>query len=121
MSLFSNFLLNSFSHSLKKILYHGEGCWCPVCEASLKSFLPMGVNPRPNALCPVCRSLERHRMIWLYLKNETDLFSDCRKKMLHIAPEHCFFEKLIKMSHIDYITADLKNRAMVEMDITNIQ
>ena len=42
--------------------------------------------------------------------------------MLHIAPEACIKNKLIKLTNINYLTADLNDKnAMVKMDITNIQ
>ena len=54
----------------------GSNVTCPVCLKSFRKFLPYGrVNPRPNALCPNCLSLERHRLIWLYLKENTDFFN----------------------------------------------
>lgn len=41
------------------------GVECPVCGAKYRKFLPYGyVQPRPNALCPKCLSLERHRLLW---------------------------------------------------------
>lgn len=105
----------------KKALYAGDRFRCPICETHLRKFYPFGVVPRPNALCPICDSLERHRMIWLYFRNETNLFSPPLKKMLHIAPEGCFIKWLGDSPHIDYLTADLTDTAMVLMDITDIQ
>src|SRR3712207_361389 len=50
------------------VVYRGNAVTCPICEKSFRKFLPYGrMNPRPNALCPNCLSLERHRLIWLYL------------------------------------------------------
>jgi len=95
--------------------------FCPVCENGIESFLPFGINPRPNAQCPLCKSLERHRLIWLYFKNKTNLFKD-NLKILHIAPEHLISNKLNEMSNLDYISADLLSpSAMIQMDITAIQ
>ena len=54
--------------------YIGRGVECPVCGTRRRKFLPYGyVHSRPNALCPRCLSLERHRLLWLYLQRETDL------------------------------------------------
>jgi len=65
--------------------------------------------------------LERHRFIWLYFLRRTDLFDGRRKHFLHIAPEACFEERLGATLGDGYLTADLfDNRAMVKMDITNI-
>ena len=39
------------------------GVECPVLRREIRKFLPYGyVQPRPNALCPKCLSLERHRL-----------------------------------------------------------
>ena len=50
------------------LFYKGRGAECPVCGAKYRKFMPYGyVQPRPNALCPKCLSLERHRLLWLTL------------------------------------------------------
>lgn len=44
--------------------YRGRGVQCPVCGSQYRKFLPYGyVNARPNALCPHCLALERHRLL----------------------------------------------------------
>ena len=58
------------------LFYSGKSVSCPVCEHSYRIFLPYGrINTRPNALCPNCLSLERHRLIYLYLKEKTNFFN----------------------------------------------
>lgn len=114
-------LISKLIRFFKRTIYFGNNCYCPVCKATIRQFHPFGVNLRRNAMCPVCGSVERHRMIWLYFNSETDLFSSQGKKMLHIAPEACFVDKLMNHSQIDYLTADLTNPAMVQMDLTDIQ
>lgn len=91
---------------------------CPVCTMSRRGFNPHGLIPRPNARCPNCGALERHRFLWLFLQRRTDLFGGTRKKVLHFAPERFFAERLAKLPHLDYTTADLYNPAMVKADIT---
>lgn len=101
--------------------YRGHTKFCPVCEKSSREFLPFGRPRRKDARCPQCGALERHRLLWLYLKMRTDLFDGQSKKVLHIAPEKCFEPLLWKTLGDGYITADLYNpKAMVKMDITNI-
>ena len=56
------------------LFYRGRGVECPLCGSHYRRFLPYGyVRSRANALCPHCLSLERHRLLWLYLTRETDL------------------------------------------------
>ena len=103
------------------ILYAGNKVLCPVCNSSFRKFLPYGrINPRPNALCPSCQSLERHRLIWLYLQNETQFFKK-PLSVLHIAPEACFIKPFEKVHGEKYITADIESPlAKVKMDIHQI-
>ena len=43
----------------------GARFYCPICGAWYRSFAPFGLRGRPNARCPGCGSLERHRFLWL--------------------------------------------------------
>jgi SAM-dependent methyltransferase len=91
------------------LLLKGDNVECPVCEHSFRKFLPYGYGgraKRDNVLCPSCLTLERHRVLWLYLKQHTDFFSRPRK-MLHIAPEQPFLGRFRKKAHLDLTTADL--------------
>jgi SAM-dependent methyltransferase len=103
------------------ILYLGKAVACPICNHHYKKFLPYGrINSRENALCPSCLSLERHRLIWLYLKEKTNFFSG-KLDVLHIAPEHCFMKPFEKQHGDKYITADIESPlAKVKMDIHKI-
>lgn len=79
----------------------------PIDGKSFQKFLPYGYGKqRPNVLSPSTLSLERHRLIWLYLKNETDFFTK-KLKVLHMAPEQCFLSLFKKQKNLDYTTADL--------------
>lgn len=68
----------------------------PIDGKSFRKFLPYGYGTqRKNALSPSTLSLERHRLMWLFLKEETDFFRTNKKlKVLHIAPEQCFLKFL---------------------------
>jgi SAM-dependent methyltransferase len=61
---------------------------------------------RHNVLSPSTLSLERHRLLWLYLKNETEFFK-APLKVLHMAPEQCFLDIFKSLENLDYTTADL--------------
>ena len=96
----------------------GKAVTCPVCSRSFRRFLPYGrINPRQNALCPNCLSLERHRLIWLYLKEKSNLLTR-KQSVLHIAPEACFIPRFEAVHQNLYITADIESPlAKVKMDI----
>lgn len=103
------------------VFYTGNQVECPVCTHHYRKFLPYGrINPRENALCPHCLSLERHRLIWVYLKEKTNFFSE-KLNVLHIAPEPCFMKPFEKQHGEKYITADIESPlAKVKMDIHDI-
>ena len=91
------------------ILYRGNKVECPVCERSFSKFLSYGskVAHRENVLCPYDLTLERHRLMWLYLHRESDFFKSEKLKVLHIAPEQCFLPLFKKQKNLEYTTADL--------------
>ena len=93
----------------------------PIDGKSFKSFLPYGYGKqRNNVLSPSTLSLERHRLLWLFLKNETDFFS-APLRVLHFAPEQCFLKRFKKLSNLDYTTTDLLSPiADVKADICNL-
>ena len=97
----------------------------PIDGKSFRKFLPYGYDQqRPNVLSPGTLSLERHRLLWLYLQNETDFFKPelvSGLKVLHMAPEQCFLKRFQKLKHIDLITADLYSPIVdVKADICDL-
>lgn len=107
--------------SCSKIFYLGNKVECPICGKHYRKFLPYGyIISRENALCPNCLSLERHRLLWLYLKEKTNLFKE-DISFLHIAPELCFIPRFRKQDNIKYTTADLESPwADIHLNIENI-
>ncbi len=113
-------LVGHFFAKALSIFYLGTGVECPVCHKKYRKFLPYGRKGRDNALCPHCLALERHRLIWIYLEQQTDFFR-APQKMLHIAPEYCFMDRFESLDNLDYITADIESPlAKVKMDIHQI-
>ena len=105
---------------LISIFYTGNNVDCPICRKSFKKFFPYGREARDNALCTNCLSLERHRLIYLYLKRETSIFTK-NTQLLHIAPEACLIDIFRKSDNIEYTTADLYSPlADIKMDIHNM-
>lgn len=93
----------------------------PIDGKSFKRFLPYGYeSPRENVLSPSTLSLERHRLLWLYLQNETDFFTK-PYSVLHFAPEQAFYKRFKKLKHLNYTTTDLDSPlADVQADICNL-
>ena len=93
----------------------------PIDNKSFRSFLDYGyVVQRKNVLSPSTLSLERHRLLWLYLKNETSFFTK-PLKVLHFAPEQCFLKRFRALNNLEYTTTDLLSPiADVKADICNL-
>ena len=101
----------------------GDAFTDPIDGNSFRKFLPYGYSKqRKNALSPSTLSLERHRLMWLFLRNETSFFTSNKKlKTLHIAPEQCFLKIFKNQKNLDYITSDLESPiADVKADICNL-
>jgi len=78
-------------------------------------------------MCPRCFSLERHRLLYAYMKQESDLFNR-RARVLHFAPERCLGRRLAHFHGDGYVSADLmvhflpglEMRPTVVMSVTDI-
>lgn len=122
---------NMFARNNLSMVYHGtdrkgidngrDHVRCPCCQGTFPLFLPFGKqNPRPNALCPKCGSLERHRLLMLYLRGWTEFFSKSLR-VLHLAPEPILQDIFSGLPNIFYVSTDLNStRAMSHMDIMHI-
>ena len=103
------------------LYYKGNTYEDPIDGKKFRSFLPYGYeNPRENVLSPSTLSLERHRLLWLYLENETNFFNNALK-VVHFAPEQAFYKRFKKLKNIDYTTTDLNSPlADVKADICEL-
>lgn len=103
------------------IWYIGTRYTDPIDGKRFRSFLPYGYEKtRENVLSPSTLSLERHRLLWLYLKNKTDFFKK-PGRLLHFAPEQAFYQRFKRMKQLDYVTTDLNSPlATVKADICNL-
>ena len=93
----------------------------PIDGKSFSKFLPYGYeDQRENVLSPSTLSLERHRLLWLYLKEKTDFFT-APHKLLHFAPEQAFYKRFRNQKNLEYTTTDLNSPlADVKADICNL-
>ena len=102
--------MSLFLRPLLRVIYGGNKFTDPIDGSGYRKFLPYGYGKtlRPNALCPGTLSLERHRLLWLYLERETR-FLNQGLKVLHVAPEQVFYRKFKRFQHWDYTTTDLNS------------
>ena len=88
---------------------------CPICRYR-GFFLSSGLQNRPEAMCPQCGSVERHRLLYLAItQHERCMLAG--KNVLHFAPERCI-EGFARRAAKSYFTTDLStgNEAL---DITH--
>ncbi|MGD1945791.1 MAG: class I SAM-dependent methyltransferase [Croceivirga sp.] len=116
--------LISFSYWIRPVialLLKGNRYTDPIDGKSFRKFLPYGYeNPRENVLSPSTLSLERHRLLWLFLNQKTDFFT-APIKVLHFAPEQAFYKRFRKQHNLEYITTDLNSPlADVKADICHL-
>ncbi len=122
--MFPRPLLIKFSYMVQPLLafsLKGNRYTDPIDGKQFRKFLPYGYeNPRENVLSPSTLSLERHRLLWMFLINETDFFT-ASHKVLHFAPEQAFYKRFRKLKNLDYTTTDLNSPlADIKADICNL-
>ncbi len=107
---------------------------CPFCGGHFNTFYSAGFDfevikqlkivsagKRDNVRCPRCNSSDRERMIYLYLKDNTDYFTK-KCNVLHIAPEKNLQRVFKGIKNIKHISVDLASPlADKKMDILNLQ
>lgn len=107
-------------HTLNRTIYRGNKYYCPVCEKNYISFFPAGDNTAGNSKCPGCSSLERQRLLWLFLEKQL-LIKSRRFRLLNVAPDRAIQNKLKSLDNIDYISIDLSSGiAMQNQDLTKL-
>jgi len=101
--------------------YSGDKYTDPIDGRSFSSFLPYGYEDvRENVLSPSTLSLERHRLLWLWLTRNYKIF-DRKLEVLHFAPEQCYYDRFRESENLNYTTTDLNSPlADVHADICNL-
>jgi len=120
--------------AFKALYWFGFKYKCPFCNSHLRIFLQFGLKSdilkekqvvgggyRQNVICPICGSMDRERLLYLYLLHKTDVFAK-PKKLLHVAPEARLSNILQVNVSGSYLTADISGiDVMINMDIIDIQ
>jgi hypothetical protein len=111
----------------------GSGIECPFCGGHFRRLRPggfaypvlvenrvVGAAPRPNVVCPRCKSHDRERLLYLFIKNETRLLEE-GGRVLHVAPEPQMRAVLLRCARVSYLSADLDaTDAMVPADLLDM-
>jgi len=82
---------------------------CPCCGWRLRGFVGRwGLwTSNQDGYCPRCNSKARHRRIWLFLAERTDLTRALC--MLEVAPWWSFARRLRRMPHVKFVGLDLEH------------
>jgi SAM-dependent methyltransferase len=114
--------------------FYGKKYTCIMCGRRMRRFIPFGYDipslrelnvvggmKHQESACPYCFSINRERLIYLYMKKMTDIFSR-PMHVLHFAPERNVQKRLAQQPHIEYITADINSPwADKKMDVMQIE
>jgi SAM-dependent methyltransferase len=100
----------------RALIYAGRGRQCPCCGRHFRRFRSTGQPRRPDAACPYCNSVERHRLLTLLIRAEPELVSG---RVLHFAAEPAL-SRLIRAHAAEYVTTDLSADSDVTADIVSL-
>jgi SAM-dependent methyltransferase len=93
---------------------------CPVCGRRYR-FEAFGDPPRPAAQCPGCGALERHRLLWLFMRDEVLPIRKPSYRILHCAPEPSLEQRFRALPGVVYVSIDLSaGNVTAHMDLTNL-
>ncbi len=98
----------------RSIFFLGTRFRCPCCGWRLRAFTDDGAIFRERSLsyCPRCNSKARHRRIWLFLQEKTNLFAE-PLHLLEVSPKYCFSRRFKAMPNLGYFAVDLIRRPHV--------
>ncbi len=105
---------------------------CPFCHLRFRKLEPRGrdlpIYAEQGVVgggyrfteCPWCRSNDRERLLYLFLRRHTELFEQ-PMRVLHLAPE-ARLRRAIGRAQAEYTTADLRMSDVdLRLDVTDIQ
>lgn len=102
--------------TLRALLFIGNKYTCPCCGWKLRAFTHGGYSLKIRYLgyCPRCNSKARHRRWWLFLQQETNLFTD-HLRLFQISPNYCLSRRFITLPNIDFVGGDLHNHRNIQI------
>lgn len=107
--------------TLRSVLFLGTKYTCPCCGWHVRAFTDDNAIFRERSLsyCPRCNSKARHRRIWLFLEEKTNLFSE-RLSLFEVSPKYSFSRRFNAMPNLTYFGADLVCRPHISarLDLT---
>ena len=109
--------------AIRAVPFIGKKHVCPCCGWRLRTFTTGGssLRSRHHGYCPRCNAKARHRRVWLYLRDRTNLFTD-DVRLFHVSPKYSLSRRFVRMTNIDYVSADIASRpnVVLTMDLTAV-
>jgi SAM-dependent methyltransferase len=120
LKILSTLIPVSLRKAIKLQLHKGNTYTCPLCQFSSKDLSKLGsdlpVLRQKQVIggglrlggCFSCGANDREKLIYLFLKDKTELFaSSAKMRVLHIAPERRIAAQLLELNLLEYVCGDL--------------
>lgn len=112
--------MRDLARALRAWGQRGDRVECSCCGGRFRGFVAGGPTRRSAARCPRCDALERHRLVWLFLRERTDLFRTPHRLLL-IAPEDPLQRQLVRVAGLTLVSGDLDSPlAMSRLDLQRL-
>ena len=103
-----------------RLFYSGDAVSCPICEKSYSKFIQLREEENSDQLCPYCSSIQRKRLLWLYLEKECGIHSE-QLRVLDFTPHPTTAKRIRQNKNVDYLTTDYESKRWDQQyDITAI-
>ncbi|HUW14889.1 MAG TPA: class I SAM-dependent methyltransferase [Anaerolineae bacterium] len=115
-------VLSRMSDDIRLALHNSRKVTCEYCGWEGNSFYVMNVpsGNRYNVQCRRCGSMDRYRLLLMYLRQTTGFFSQ-RARVLDISPAPPFQKMCLAQENLNYVSIDLSSSlAMIRADITRL-
>jgi SAM-dependent methyltransferase len=92
---------------LRGLCYRGDRYFCPVCRTGLRTFVTKRsvFRTNPDGYCPRCDAKARHRRLWLWLEERTNLLKD-ELRLLEVAPWWSLSRRLASLPNLRFEAVD---------------
>ena len=88
---------------------------------SKRKFGKYGISDRDDAQCLNCGSIERYRLLSLYLRKETDFFTRSRNIFVDIGPRNEFSKMLDNYKNITQLSIDINSSiTKIKADVKHV-
>jgi SAM-dependent methyltransferase len=92
---------------MRGVVFVGRRYRCPCCGWRLRAFVGRwGIFAgKGDGYCTRCNAKARHRRLWLYLRDNTNLFSE-PVRLLEVGPWWSLSRRFLQMPNIDFVGLD---------------